>query len=132
MKSVTRIFSVIAAAAAIVFVAGCAPLSMEDPHFVRRTDKVEHVVLKFGGTPGQSFSGEIKVDGKLRPVWGKTPVEYPLDVCVLTGNVKKTAGDGEIHIEITRTNGLFSAGILSKNDTKLRFGYHDGGVETRW
>lgn len=132
-----RIFKkIFAALAAATLLAGCAPLSMENANFVPRSKEVEHVTLKIAGEPGQSFAGQIKVDGKLRPIWGVTPVEYPLDVCVLLGEVKKTGGEGTIYVEIVRAASKGSAtcrgGNLQKANSKIYFGYNDGGIEVRW
>jgi hypothetical protein len=127
-KSLLPTLAVILAAA---FLSGCVShkLAMESPSYKLHTTVRSHIVLKTVGLPGQVFNGTLTIDGKTGDISGVSPVEFPLDVCLMTGTLNKVSGDGTLSFEIVHDQNKVYFGSLMHPGSHLRFGYHDNGVE---
>lgn len=112
----------------LLFVPGCASGPRE---FVKRTDRVEKITLRTRGEPGQHFNLKLNLDGQERELSGVSPAEFKLDVCVLTGTVKKTDGPGTLSFQILPESGGGSVSFctLTEPNASNRFRYHDHGIE---
>jgi hypothetical protein len=97
--------------------------------FVKRSDKIQSVVLRTVGEPGQHFTAKLKIDGVARELSGVSPAEFPLETCVLTGTVRKTHGDGTLRFEIREGRSMVGFANLTDPGQSCRFRYHANGIE---
>ena len=97
--------------------------------FVKRSDKVQKIVLRTRGEPGQYFTTNLNIDGVRREIQGVSPAEYPLEACVMTGTIQKTSGDGTLRFEIREGGAMLGFGALDEPGQSCRFRYHDNGIE---
>ena len=110
-----------------VFVSGC--VSMREPQFVKRSDKVERITLRTRGEAGQHFTGKLNIDGREREISGVSPSEFPLEACVMTGTIRKTNGDGTLGFQIIEGGSTLGFGALEDAGQSCRFRYHAHGIE---
>src|SRR5687767_13628473 len=87
--------------AAAIF-SGCATPGDD---FVKRSNKVQNIVLRTRGEPGQHFTAKLNIDGVARELSGVSPAQFQLETCVLSGTVRKTHGDGALRFEILADGG---------------------------
>jgi hypothetical protein len=122
-----RIPVLLLSAGLLLFISGCA--SPEGRPFVKRSDKVEKIVLRTRGEAGQHFSAKLNIDGRNWEVTGVSPVEYSLETCLLTGTLRKTSGDGTLRFEIKGSGATLGFGALEEPGQSCRFRYHANGIE---
>src|SRR5688572_6492452 len=111
----------------LLLIPGCA--SPGERGFVKRSDKVQKIVFRAKGEPGQHFTGSLNIDGVKKEIQGVSPAEYPLEACVLTGSIRKTAGDGTLKFEIREGGSMLGFGALEESGQSCRFRYHANGIE---
>lgn len=112
----------------VLLLSGCASTPADD--FVKRSDRVENLVLRTRGEPGQHFTAKLDIDGKRREISGLSPFEVPLEACVLSGTVRKNYGEGTLGFQIVSANSLNAFGNLTEPGQSCWFRYHARGVET--
>lgn len=119
--------------AILCFIAGCTtPRSnLESPFESLRTTAREQVVLQTVGPAGQSFTGTLNVDGERKVFSGTTPVELRLDVCWMTGEFRKTAGEGKLSFKVAGARRSSSCCTLVRPGSSCWFAYHDGEMRSR-
>lgn len=115
--------------ALILIVGGCATYERTEgmPPLRISTKTPESIVLRTDGSPGQSFSAVLTVDGSRREISGVTPAEFPLECVVLVGEVTRFDGDGSFSFMVERQNGKgrFYTPPVSR---LLRFRYYSGSI----
>lgn len=113
-------------ALAAAILAGCA----HDPEnsFRKRTDRVDDLILRTKGDPGQAFTGILNLDGTERHISGVSPAEYEFRACVVTGTIEQTGGLGSLAFEIVSRNALVTFGPKEPGGT-CQFRYHDRSLE---
>lgn len=73
---------------------------------------------------------KLNLDGAEKELRAVSPAEFPLEVCVLSGTIKKTSGNGELGFVILEgTSQLGFAKSIQTPGSSVRFRYHDNGVE---
>jgi hypothetical protein len=125
--------SLVAFSAAGLVLLGCTSprSSLESPFDSLRTTAREDVTLRAVGSPGQSFTGTLNLDGARREISGTTPAEFPLEVCWMIAQLRKTGGSGTLSFQIGSDRRSATGCGLQKPGSACWFAYHDGEMRSR-
>ncbi len=106
-------------------------VSLESPFEQLRTTTREHVYLRTAGADGQTFHAILNIDGTRQELSGTSPAEFPLDVCWMTAEVRKTGGPGSLSFRVVAPRRAVGCCGLEKPGSSCWFAYHDGKMRSR-